>query len=599
MRSSNSGARKAAATAAAEKDRAARPTGNRQVAAVFVDVARAHPALTAALVVAVVATVVTALLPPLVLARVVDGIAAGSLEAPGLAAAYLALVVLEGLAGAGQEAAIAVFGQKVTHELRSRMAAKLDRLPAGYFVRNAAGAITSRLVNDVDAVEALFASGVVGMVADVCQVVGIVCIVMWESVGLGLMLLVALPLVFLFTRHVQRATLDAQTKNRVAVGEANEQIPETLRTLRTIRQLGREAFMGQRYARAIDRAFQAQERSNFYDAVYSPVVITTSSVVIGVSLSLAAQGGLLGSLFGVTVGGAVAVISYVEKVFTPLSDIGMEIQSIQQAAAGVRRIGELLGEAEEGAVTDGAAGGDGVTGGDGATGGNGGDAAGSNDDAASTAVAVLSHVTFGYEPGSPVLRDFSLRVERGEHVTLVGRTGAGKSTVLRLLLGLYRPDAGEVTVMGRRAGSIPAAERRRSYGYVEQAFRAVPGSVADQVTLGDPSVAAEQVSRALETVGLLGVVEALPQGASTPFADACLSQGQLQLLNIARAIVCDPNLLFLDEVTANLDSATERQVMDTLSVAVRGRTVISVSHRLFEQEGGRLVHVGDAAPQGA
>lgn len=578
MRAHGGDATRKQATPAGETGAATRPAGNRQVAAVFADVARTHPALTAALVAAVVATVVTALLPPLVLARVVDGIAARSLDAPRLAVAYLALVVLQGLAGAGQEAAIAVFGQKVTHELRSRMAAKLDRLPAGYFVRNAAGAITSRLVNDVDAVEALFASGVVGMVADVCQVVGIVAIVMWESVGLGVMLLVALPLVFLFTRHVQRATLDAQTQNRVAVGEANEQIPETLRTIRTIRQLGREAFMGRRYARAIDRAFQAQERSNFYDAVYSPVVITTSSVVIGVSLSLAAQGGPLGSLFGVTVGGAVAVISYVEKVFTPLSDIGMEIQSIQQAAAGVRRIGELLGEAEERLTT--AAG-----------------APAPSDGSRGDVAASLSHVTFGYEPGVPVLRDFSLRVERGEHVTLVGRTGAGKSTVLRLLLGLYQPDSGEVTVLGRRAGSIPPSERRRCYGYVEQAFRAVSGSVADQVTLGDPSVSADQVSRALETVGLSDVVAGLPQGEDTPLADARLSQGQLQLLNIARAIACDPGLLFLDEVTANLDSATERQVMEALAVAVRGRTVISVSHRLFEREGGRLVRVGEDDPE--
>lgn len=577
MRTHSGDATQPQATPAGERDVASRPAGNRQVSAVFADVARTHPALTVALVAAVVATVVTALLPPLVLAQVVDGIAARSLDAPRLAATYLALVVLQGLAGAGQEAAIAVFGQKVTHELRSRMAAKLDRLPAGYFVHNAAGAITSRLVNDVDAVEALFASGVVGMVTDLCQVVGIVAIVMWESVGLGAMLLVALPLVFLFTRHVQRATLDAQTQNRVAVGEANEQIPETLRTIRTIRQLGREAFMGRRYARAIDRAFQAQERSNFYDAVYSPVVITTSSVVIGVSLSLAAQGGPLGSLFGVTVGGAVAVISYVEKVFTPLSDIGMEIQSIQQAAAGVRRIGELLSEAEERpAVTD---------------------APAPSDGSRSDVAASLSHVTFGYEPGSPVLRDFSLRVERGEHVTLVGRTGAGKSTVLRLLLGLYQPDSGEVMVLGRRAGSIPPAERRRCYGYVEQAFRAVPGSVADQVTLGDPSVSAGQVSRALATVGLSDVVAGLPQGGNTPLADARLSQGQLQLLNIARAIACDPGLLILDEVTANLDSATERQVMEALAVAVRGRTVISVSHRLFEREGGRLVRVGEDDPE--
>lgn len=566
--------------------RAAR--GARSVRGVFAAVFRTHVGLTVLLALAIVATVVTSLLPPLVLARVVDAVAgarrgaAAGLDASlaGLAAAYLALVVLQGAAGAAQEGAIAVFGQKVTHALRSSMAAKLDRLPADYFVRNAAGATTSRLVNDVDAVESLFASGVVGMIGNLCQVVGIVGIVWWHSVGLGVVLAVSLPLMFLYTRHVQRATLAAQTDNRVAVAQANEQIPETLRTLRTIRQLGRQAFMARRYAAAVDRAFDAQERSNFYDSVYSPVVITTSSVVIGVSLSLAAQGGGMGRLFGVTVGGAVAVISYVQQVFTPLSDIGMEIQSIQQAAAGVRRIDELLAEPEEPqeppAERDAAP------------------APAAPASAAPNPVVAVDHVTFGYPGQPPVLRDFSLAVAPGEHVTLVGRTGAGKSTVLKLLLGLYRPQEGDVLVLGRRAGAIPAAERRRSYGYVEQDFRPVPGTVCDQVSLGDPSVTAAQVDAALDRVGLGDVVAALPWGGQTPFGEASFSQGQRQLLNVARAIVCDPGLLLLDEVTANLDSATERQVMGALMTASDGRTVVSVSHRLFERQGGRLVRMGPA-----
>ncbi len=559
------------------------------VRGVFAGVVRAHVGLTVLLALSVVATVVTSLLPPLVLARVVDAIAGArrgstaGLAGPlaGLAAAYLALVVLQGAAGAAQEGAIAVFGQKVTHALRSGMAAKLDRLPADYFVRNAAGATTSRLVNDVDAVEALFASGVVGMVGDLCQVVGIVGIVWWHSVGLGVVLAVSLPLMFVYTRHVQRATLAAQTDDRVAVAQANEQIPETLRTLRTIRQLGRQAFMARRYTGAVDRAFEAQERSNFYDSVYSPVVITTSSVVIGVSLSLAAQGAGLGRLFGVTVGGAVAVISYVQQVFTPLSDIGMEIQSIQQAAAGVRRIDELLAEPEEPLAPV-------------APTAEKDAAPGATPDAQGVPAVAVNHVTFAYPGQPPVLRDFSLAVAPGEHVTLVGRTGAGKSTVLKLLLGLYHPQRGEVRVLGRPAGTIPAAERRRSYGYVEQDFREVPGTVYDQVALGDPSVTDAQVDAALKTVGLGDVVAALPQGARTPFGEASFSQGQRQLLNVARAIVCDPGLLLLDEVTANLDSATERQVMGALMAASDGRTVVSVSHRLFERQGGRLVRVGAA-----
>ncbi|MGN0054851.1 MAG: ABC transporter ATP-binding protein [Atopobiaceae bacterium] len=581
--------------------------GASPVARVFMGVAHDHVWLTVLLVLAVVATVVTALLPPLVLAQVVDLVAGATSPASAmgaaatsgdvtsqvlqLALAYLGLVMLEGVAGAAQESAIAVFGQKVTHALRSAMARKLDVLPTGYFVRNSAGATTSRLVNDVDAVESLFASGVVGMVADVCQVVGIVAIVWWHSLGLGIILLLALPAMFFFTRHVQRATLAAQTDNRVAVAQANEQIPETLRTMRTIRQLGRKGFMARRYAQAVDKAFDAQERSNFYDSVYSPVVITTSAVVIGVALSLAAaQVSSPVDLFGVSVGGAVAVISYVQKVFTPLSDIGMEIQSIQEAAAGVRRIDELLEEPEEGGARgcelecheaqkymrekDVRERGD------------------SSQNPAPRDPVVMEHVTFGYRPDEPVLSDFSLRVRPGERVTLVGRTGAGKSTVLKLLLGLYQPDEGSVWVLGRRAGGIAADLRRRSYGYVQQDFRAVPGSVADQVSLGDPQVSAAKVADALEQVGLGEVVSQLPQGAQTPYEQASFSQGQQQLLNIARAIVCDPGLLLLDEVSANLDSATQRQVMGALMKASKGRTVVSVSHRLFEQQGGRLVRVG-------
>lgn len=548
------------------------------VAGTFANVAKANAGLTIGLVASVAASVVTALLPPMVLGDAVDAIVAGQSVAA-LAMAYLVCIVAEGAAESAQEWSITVFGQKATHALRSRMTAKLDRLPASYFVNNAAGSTTSRVVNDVDAVEALFASGVVGMAGDVCQVVGIVVVVWTKGAGLGLLLVASLPAVFAFTRHVQRSTLAAQTEVRAAVARSNAQIPETLRTLTVIRGLGRQAFMRNRYARSVDQAFEAQERSNFYDSVYSPVVITISAIVIALALSLAAQGGSLADLFGVTVGGAVAVIAYVQKVFSPISDIGMEIQSIQQAEAGVRRINELLAEPEQNSAWEmpNACGKPSVS--------------SHSQTEAAPVVACLDHVTFGYRKDAPILQDFSLQVRRGEHVCLAGRTGSGKSTVLRLLLGLYEPDSGSVTLLGKKAGTIPPEERRRMYGYVEQGFRAIPGSVLDQVTLGDDRISREQALNALSIVGLNEAAKALPSGMDTPIQNASFSQGQYQLLGIARAIASNPQLLILDEVTANLDSATQEQVVRAIDAAGRDRTTISVSHRLFEEKGARIVRI--------
>lgn len=325
--------------------------------------------------------------------------------------------------------------------------------------------------------------------------------------------------------------------------------------------------MADRYDSAIQDSYQAMEKSNFYDSIYSPIVLIISALVVAVMMVCASLGGGMQELFGMSVGTAVAVIAYVGKVFGPLESIGMEIQSVQSAVAGVRRIREFLSEPEEKPT-----------------------------DASLTLDALrrsgkpaveVADVTFSYDGERNVLQNCGFTVTEGESVTLTGRTGAGKSTVFKLLLGLYRPWAGTVRIYGADAASIPPQLRRRLFGYVEQAFRLVPGTVGDQITLWDETITREQMEAAAGMVGLHDTILALDRGYDTPCAEGLFSQGQLQLLAIARAVAADPAILLLDEITASLDTETEARVLEALRRAAANRTVLSISHRLYRETGGR------------
>ncbi len=207
----------------------------------------------------------------------------------------------------------------------------------------------------------------------------------------------------------------------------------------------------------------------------------------------------------------------------------------------------------------------------------------------------LSHVTFGYGE-KPVLEDFSLTVKQGEQVMLVGRTGAGKSTVFRLLLGLYPPQSGTVTIGGVDVAAIPDGQRRTCIRCVEQHFSCVPGTVLEQIILNDPQITGEMARNAAKLAGIDDAIQALPEGYDTVCTDGMFSQGEWQLLSIARAAAADPAVLLLDEITANLDAETEEQVLDALRQASRGRTVLSVSHRVYESLGGRTVEIKPQTP---
>ncbi|MGN1028263.1 MAG: ABC transporter ATP-binding protein [Faecousia sp.] len=515
-----------------------------------------HPGLSVLLLLTILLSIGFSLLPPLVLEKIVDALTVGEQILLSMAVGYFGIVAISGLLDAAKESLITAFGQKVTHQIRSAMSEKLKRLPASYFVEREPGVTASRFVNDVNTVDNLFSSGIISMAADLCKLVSILIIIFTKSAGLGLLLLITTPLLFWMTRQFQKRMLKAQMENRVAVGRTNQQIPETLNSMRTIRVLRRENYMLERYGDTIEQSYQAQERSNFYDAVYSPIVVSVSSLLIGIVMAASAQSGAVQMFFGMSAGTAAAVIAYVSNFFGPLESIGMEIQNVQSAVAGVRRINEFLREPELQSDSEQVRG--------------------------ETIAVQVSHMSFRYRgQEQEIFRDFSLTVAEGESIILAGRTGAGKSSLVKLIAGLYQPRQGTVRVFGKAPDAIPENEKRRWFGYVEQQFRMVPGTVGDQVSLFDPQVTDAQIRQALDMVGLGETVRNLPDGIHTPCTESLFSQGQFQLLAIARAVVLDPRILLLDEITANLDSQTEEMVLSALRAASQNRTVISVSHRLY------------------
>ena len=533
--------------------------------AVIRSAAAAQPLLTAGTLLCTAAGAGASLVPPLLLGRVVDRLAGGLPLTALTALLYFGALALEGILSGAQESLLVLSGQKMTHALRSEMSRKLMLLPADTLVSQNPGEIAARFSGDVDAVEALFPSGIIRMAADACRILSIMAVIAVKNAGLALILLLVLPLFAVFTRHVQKRTLAAQLDNRRAVAAVSGQVPETLHNIRTIRLLGLEDYMERRYDRRIGESYAAVERTNFYDAIYSPVVLLLNAAVVGAVMLLSASGKAeILTLFGMSVGTSVTVIGCISRIFAPIESLGTEIQTIQSAMAGVKRIDAFLAQPER-AVPE-------------------------ERGSAARGDVVLSHVTFGYGD-KHILSDFSMTVKQGEQVTLVGRTGAGKSTVFKLLLGLYPPESGSVTVGGRNVSEIADGERRACIGCVEQHFSRVPGTVLEQITLGDARITEEMAKNAARLAGIDTAIESLPEGYDTACTDSLFSQGERQLLAIARAAAADPAVLLLDEITANLDAQTEARVLEALRRASEGRTVLSVSHRVQESLGGRTIEI--------
>lgn len=526
---------------------------------------RKHIILTLLTLTCLSLSIVISVLPPLLLANIIDSLTGGRDPGVEIVLFYFFLLLLEALLTCGKESLLAVLGEKMTHSLRSIMALKLYKLDAETLLTHKSGETVSLFSSDTDTLESLFSSGVISMFSDTVRIISIMYVIALKNRGLFLILLIILPIFALYTRHVQKNTLHSEIENRKAVAEASGEVPETVHNIRTIRNLSIEEFMEKRYGDSVKKSYKAIERTNFYDSVYSPIVLILNAFVVGAIMLLSASGNTsILTFFGMSAGTAVAIINYISSIFTPVESLGMELQTIESALAGMKRIDAFLNEKER-VITE------------------------ENHFVGNGSVSV-ENVTFGYKDKA-VLENFSLEVKKGETVIITGRTGAGKSTLFKLLLGLYKPQKGRILISGLDANSIPDSERRKIICCVEQHFKRVPGTVKDQITLFDPYVTDQMVKDAIFLVELDEKVRNLPHGYETECTDGLFSEGEWELIAIARAVVSDPKVLLLDEVTASLDSGTEKIVLDALGKASKGRTVISISHRKNKSKGTKTVEI--------
>lgn len=530
---------------------------NSKVVKLIIKVFKEYKLLTFLLFFIIIGTIGFSLATPQVLKYIIDDyltVGGKSLLFPSLL--YFATIVLLGIFNFGKEGIITIFGQKIIRKIKEEMMIKLEKIPIGYLSTNESGSVVSRFSNDVEAVGSLFTSGIVSMFIDVFKIIGIVISIWIFSYKLAILVLFIIPAVYFLTREFQKKMLKAQKLYRVLTAKVNNHIPESINNIQMIKSFAKEEYMENKYADYLDKSYEAMDKINFYDSIFSPIILVLRAVVIAIVVILSSD---YLSFLGISIGTVAAAIELINNIFTPIENLGMELQNIQQSIAGIYRIDEFLNEKEE-----------------------------TKKKVDYTYEKIinsnldieLKDVNFNYEEGENILENVNLSIKHKESVTFAGRTGSGKTTLFKLILGLLEPSSGSVTLSNVKVSEIPNYEKRKIFGYVEQSFSFIKGSVGEQISLKDEKISKEDIENAMKFVGLHDYIINLEEGYDTLASPHLFSQGQRQLLSIARAIVTSPPIMLLDEITANLDSETEEKIISVLRGVSSERTVLSISHRL-------------------
>ncbi|MBI2880644.1 MAG: ABC transporter ATP-binding protein [Candidatus Tectomicrobia bacterium] len=502
--------------------------------------------------------------PYLLKVAVDDHLTKGRLE--GLlpvALVFLLAVVLLAVVRFWQTYAVMLLGQRVTHRLREDLFSRVQDLPQSFFDRTPVGRLLTRLTSDVEAIQEMFASGAVSVVGDFFLLAGIMGAMLWLNAGLALLTFAAIPILLAFTFWVRPHIRDAFRQVRIKLSEINVFLQEHLSGMAVVQLFRKEGETGRLFEGLSGEYRRRAHQAILYDVSLYALVEATESIMVALIIWHAGGRILEGML---TLGVLVAFLGYIQKFFSPLMDLSSKYTIMQSAMTALERIFGLLDEKADPAL---------LGTGRGAPGGSAGRAE------RGPAIA-FEGVGFSYGGEPEVLRGVSFRAGPGETVALVGATGAGKSTCLKLLCRLYEAGRGRITLDGVDIREIPAREVRRRVGMVLQDVFLFSGDIRRNIRLGDESIDDETVRRVAEEVGVQGMVRRFPDGFESSVLErgGNLSAGERQLLSLARAVARRPEVLLVDEATSHLDPATEYETQRVLASLYGKTTTLVIAHRL-------------------
>ena len=519
-------------------------------------------------VVAIIGHSVLELAPPYLTKIVIDTyIPARDLSGlAGIAAIYLA--VLTGSFGLEylQTWTMQATGQRIMFDLRMQMMTHLHRLDLRFYDRNPVGRLMTRVTTDVDVLNDLFTSGVVSVFGDVFTLIGIMAVLVWMDWRLALVAFSVLPLIALITQWFRVNVRESYRTVRMWIARINAYLQERFTGMSTVQLFRREARDYDAFDEIDRRHRDANVDSIFYYAIFYPAIEFVSA--LAAALILWVGGGWVFDNV-LTLGALVAFLQYSQRFFRPISDLSEKFNILQGAMASSERIFHLLDTPVEIEV-----------------GKRDRTTRPLSDRGASVTNAPgtirFENVTFAYGDGEPVLRNVSFDVHAGQRVGIVGATGAGKTTIVSLLLRFYDVQQGRITIDGVDIRDMDLLALRRLFGLVLQDVYLFSGTIASNIRLGDATMTDAAVRRALDAVHASTFVDRMPQGIDAPVVErgSTLSAGQKQLLSFARALAFDPRVLILDEATSSVDTDTELLIRDALTVMMRGRTTIAIAHRL-------------------
>jgi ABC-type multidrug transport system fused ATPase/permease subunit len=519
--------------------------------------ARPYKLRTALAIVSLLAATAVALAPPYLVGRTVDEVKRGDTHLLGwLVGAFVAVGVLGILFTYAQTYFTGWTGERMLADLRNHLFRHLQRLSLGFYERNRAGVIISRLTNDVEALDQLVTDGVTSLVQNSLTLLGTAVILFFLDWRLALATLVVMPLMAVATAWFRKRSGSAYRLVRESLGAVTGTLAEDIAGMRVLQSFTREPAARQNFHNVSDRYRASNMDTVVLSGIYFPVVDFLSSAATAVVLG---YGGWLAFNGNISIGILVAFLGYLSNFFDPVQQLSQLYNTFLSAVAALDKITDLLDEEPE--VLDGAA---------------------ARDLGQAAGHVAFDGVRFAYGRGPEVLHGLDLDVPAGTTVALVGHTGAGKSTIAKLLARFYDPTEGRITIDDVDLGGVAQSSLRRQLGIVPQEGFLFAGTVADNIAFASPGADRQQVIAAARAVGADEFIERLEHGYETQLGErgSRLSLGQRQLVAFARALLADPRILILDEATSSVDIGTERKIERALRRLLHGRTAFIIAHRL-------------------